>query len=370
MPDKEQYTVAVIGSTGRGNYGHGIDTVWLELPRTKIVAVADDDAEGLSRAKERLDASNAYRDYREMLAKEKPDLVAVCPRWLDQHQDMVLAAVEAKALGIYMEKPFCRTLEEADRIVQACEAAKVKLAIAHQTRYSPKLEVIRRMIDEGKIGELLELRGQGKDDQRGGGEDLWVLGSHVMNLIHYFGGEAEWCSAQVEQDGEPVSATHVKEGNEGIGLLAGDSLRAMYGLASGATGYFRSRGNVAGTPSRFGLTLYGSEGVITMTTGSLPDAHWLPDSSWTPGRSGKEWVAISSEGPGEEEPLADGGLHGGNLLACRDLLNAIEQDRQPECNVYEARATVEMIAAVFEAHRLKRRVAIPLENRQNPLAAL
>ena len=50
---------------------------------------------------------------------------------------------------IYMEKPFCRSPQEADEMIAACEANRVKLAIAFQTRYSPKLPVIRRLIDEG-----------------------------------------------------------------------------------------------------------------------------------------------------------------------------------------------------------------------------
>ena len=41
-----------------------------------------------------------------------PDLVAVAPRWLDQHRDMVIAAAERGVRGIYLEKPMCRTLEE------------------------------------------------------------------------------------------------------------------------------------------------------------------------------------------------------------------------------------------------------------------
>jgi hypothetical protein len=51
-------------------------------------------------------------------------------------------------------------------------------------------------------------------------------------------------------------------------------------------------------------------------------------------------------------------------------LDAIENDREPECNIYEARETVEMIAAVFESHRLRRPVAMPLKSRENPLTLL
>ena len=42
-----KHRVAVIGHTGRGNYGHGLDTVWKHLPAVEIVAVADADKEGL-----------------------------------------------------------------------------------------------------------------------------------------------------------------------------------------------------------------------------------------------------------------------------------------------------------------------------------
>jgi len=91
---------------------------------------------------------------------------------------------------------------------------------------------------------------------------------------------------------------------------------------------------------------------------------------WSPGRSGKKWMPVSSLGIGKEEPLNDGGLHGGNVLACRDLIAAIEEDRYPECNVLEAHNTVEMIAAVFESHRLGGPVEFPLKNRKNPLELL
>ena len=153
---------------------------------------------------------------------------------------MVVAAAQ-RGIHVYMEKPFCRTLAEADEMVAACEKHNVKLAIAHQTRYSPKLQVVREIIDSGQLGTLLELRGRGKEDQRGGGEDLWVLGSHVMNLIHFCGGQPNWCFGRVEQNGQPVTKADVKPGNEGIGPLAGDHVVAMYGLESGATGYFGSK---------------------------------------------------------------------------------------------------------------------------------
>jgi predicted dehydrogenase len=363
------YRVGVIGRTGRGDYGHGIDTVWAEVPRTKVVAVADDDKVGLAAKAKALDVDQAFSDYRQMLDTVKPDIVAIGPRWIDQHRDMVLAAVE-RGMHVYMEKPFCRTLAEADEMVAACERTHARLALAHHTRYSPKIAVIKELIAAGRIGKVLEYRGRGKEDRRGGGEDLWVLGSHVMDLTRNFGGEPQWCQSMVTVEGRPITASDVAVGAEGIGPLAGDSVKAMYGMSDGATAYFGSTRGMAGSPSRFGLQIYGSGGIIEIVTGHLPQAKLLEDSSWSPGRSGAAWQDITSAGVGVAEPMKDGGLHAGNVAAVNDLIASIEENRQPLCNVYEARGIVEMISAVFESHRLGARVPLPLANRQNPLTML
>ncbi len=332
--------------------------------------MADADPRGLAEAVRRLGMPKGFADYRKMLDEMKPDLVTLAPRWLDQHRDMVVAAAERGVRGIYLEKPMCRSLAEADEMVAACEKHEVKLAIAHQTRYSPKLRLIRELIADGRLGRIVEMRARGKDDRRGGGEDLWVLGTHVLNLMHHFGGEPRSCFANVLQQGRPIGPADVAEGNEGIGPLAGDEVHATYRLARGVTGYFDSVRGTDGRPTRFGISIYGSRGVLQLHTGYLPSVHFLEDSSWSPGRSGQKWIPISSAGLGKPEPLTDGGLHAGKVLAVKDLIRSIEEDRLPVSNIYEGRTAVEMIAAVFESHRVGRPVSLPLANRKNPLAVL
>lgn len=363
------YRVGVIGRTGHGNYGHGVDTVWSAVPRTRVVAVADDDPEGLQAATVRTGAAKGYADYRDMLAAEKLDIVALCPRWLDRHHEIALACAE-HGCHVYMEKPFVRSLEEADAVVAAFEMRHLKLAIAHTNRYTPQLDVARGLIAAGAIGDVLELRARGKEDaRRGGGEDLWVLGTHMLDLMRALVGDVDHCFAMVRQDGQPVREEHVVDGNEGIGPLAGDSIDASYRFKSGAVGYFGTHRGQAGSPSRFGLKVFGSKGVIEFESGFLKTAYLLQDSSWSPGRSGKEWVPISSNGPGKPE-TREPGAHRGNLPAVEDLIESIEQDRQPRSNVYDARAATEMIAGVFESHRLGKPVQFPLQNRRNPLTLL
>jgi len=366
-----KYRVAVIGHTGRGNYGHGLNYVWRKLPETEIIAVADADEAGRARAMDSLKAHQGYADYRKMLDVAKPDVVSICQRHLDQHHEMVLACAE-RGIHMYVEKPLCRTLAEADEMVAACEKHNVKLAIAFQTRYAPRLQTVKRMIEEGAIGDLVEVRARGKEDARGGGEDMWVLGSHLFNVMDYFIGDPRWCFAQVWQAGRLVVAEDVREGNEGIGLLAGDKIQAMYGLDDGVIATFGSQKN--GIPKegnlRFGIRIFGTAGVFDLTTGYMAPVYYLPSSNWAAPRYDQKWIEVSSAGPGEPEPLPPASNDVGNEVACRDLLQAIEEDRQPEASVYEGRTTVEMTAAVFESHRQGGPVSMPLKNRDNPLALL
>lgn len=362
-----KYRIGVIGFTGQGGYGHHLDRGWLHVPNCEVVAVADPHAGGRAAKARELKAKKAYADYRKLMDEAKPDIVAICTRWLDRHRDIVLAAAE-RGIHIYMEKPMCRSLEEADQMAAACDKKNVKFAIAYVTRYSPTLHVVRELIEDGRIGELLELRGRGKEDRRGGGEDLWVLGSHIMNMMHFLGGDPRWCFATALQDGKPVTRAHVKPGNEGIGPLAGDWLNAMYGMQDGVTAYFGTRRNMAGR--RFGLQVLGSKGMIDITTGYLPRANLLEDPSWSPGRSGKKWVPITSGGVGKPEPRQDPGRNGGNIAACKDLIRAIEDDSNPEADLHEARVSTEMIIGVFESHRVGGPVPMPLKNRKNPLTML
>jgi hypothetical protein len=98
--------------------------------------------------------------------------------------------------------------------------------------------------------------------------------------------------------------------------------------------------------------------------------YFLADPSWSPGRSNLKWQRVTSAGVGVPEPIKAGGIPNGNVAAIKDLLSAIEANRQPLCSVYEARATIEMIMAVFESQRLGKPVKLPLENRQHPLTML
>jgi len=365
-----KYRVAVIGRSGRGDYGHGLDVVWKDIENVTVVAVADEDEKGRAEAARRIGAARAYADYRQMLEKERPQIVSVAPRWIDCHRDMVLACAE-HGCHMFMEKPMARTLAEADEMIAACERRHLKLAIAHQARYSPLMPHVLDLIAQDKLGDILELRARGKEDHRGGGEDLMVLGTHMMDLMRLLAGDPQWCFARVFDLDKPVTKAQVRQGAEGIGPLAGDRIHAMYGFKSPTTGYFSTHRARHGASARFGVQVFGSKGIITIGTGTFPPVWFVEDPSWSPGRSKAQWVEITSAGLGRPETAKDTGQQApGNILIVKDLTRAIETDTQPKGSIYDGRAALEMILAVYESHRLKTAVPLPLENRRHPLDLL
>ena len=365
MPAKHR--VAVIGRTGKGNYGHGLDTVWLKTDRAEVVAIADENEAGRVAAAKRLGVKAAYADYRAMLMKEKPQVVSVADRWPDCHRDMVVACAEHGA-SMFLEKPTARTLQEADEMVAACEKHHVKCAIAHQTRYSPRVKIVKELIAEGRIGDVLEVRGHGKEDARGGGEDLMVLGTHTFDLMRFLVGNAAWCFARINQEGRKAIAGDVRQAGEQLGPILGDQIAAAYGFAGLAVGSFYTHKAKAGVGGRYWLAIRGTKGLMHVGFGAFPPAYLCEDPTWMPGKSKAAWQEITSAGLDKPEPLDVKAIDNGNIWIVDDLLDAIEKDRVPLGSLHDGRASLEMILAVYESHRLEKVVELPLKNRKHPLS--
>lgn len=364
--------VAVIGHTGRGNYGHGLDTVWQKIPEAEMVAVADGNEEGLAKELKKLGIEKGYVDYRRMLSEMKPEFVSVAPRHVDQHHDMALAAIEAGVRGLYVEKPFCRTPAEADSLIAACDRHGAVIAVAHRNRYHPTLRQIDQLIDSGELGKVLQIRGRGKGDRRGGGEDLWVLGGHILNLFHYFAGMPVSCSAIMLQNGRRVTADDVRPGAEGLGPLAADEVHARYETEKGIVAYYDSIANDDTEGNAYCLQLIGSRGMVTWHIDLDPVAHFTPGNPFHPTTEPRPWIPITTAGVGVMEDRPDQVQQVQNhVMGVRDLIDACDNHRRPLCDAQDGALAVEMICAVFESHRQEgKAIRFPLVERGNPLLKL
>ena len=359
-PSPAPIRVAVVGHTGKGNYGHGLDAVWLKVPETRIVAVSDPDLAGRKVAEVRLQAAESFADHVEMFRKARPQVVAVCPRHIDAHAEIILAAIEAGVKGLYVEKPFVRTLEEADAVVAACKSKGVRLAIAHRNRYHPALELAVKLAAAGEWGAVREVRVRGKQDQRGGGLDLWVLGGHGFNLATQFTGPAISCQAVILQEGRPATRADVREGDEGVGRIVGDEIHAKYETKSGIPLHFDSKKGLWDKKEGFGVRVVCEKATLDLRVDEEPLIHVVRDGERTPLSSGTFGVS-------ERQDIRD--LVAGHLGAVRDLLDAMRTGREPLCGPEAGRETIELITAPFASFAAGgMKVALPLVRRSHPLA--
>ncbi|MCY3022223.1 MAG: Gfo/Idh/MocA family oxidoreductase [Planctomycetota bacterium] len=356
-----RYRAAIIGHTGKGNYGHGLDVCFNDRDDVEVVAVADPDAAGRAKAAQRAKAPRQYADFREMLAQEKPQLVSVAPRWTDQHHAMALAALQAGA-HVYSEKPFTTSLAEADELLAAAAKAGLRIAVAHQMRLAPNVLHLKKLMDAGLLGEPREMRSHGKQDRRAGGEDLMVLGVHLFNLMHFFAGEALWCSARVLHQGRAVTLADARPASENIGLVAGDDISAEFGFANDVRASFTSRAKDRESAGPWGIELAGSKGTARIAA-DIPPKTFVRKS----GAADGAWEPLPDDPTLNAQPDKDP-FAAANRRMVDELLAAVREKREPACSGRDGMKAVEMVMAVYHAGVSGARVQLPLAQREHPLA--
>ncbi len=367
--------VGVIGSSGKGDYGHGLDTAFEGVEGTTVVAVADDNAAGRDRVAKKLGVSRAYADYNRMLKREELDVVCVAPRWHNERVAMVTAVAEA-GCHIYCEKPFAPTAEAADTMAAAIRETGITLAMAHQWRAMAPVQRLIQEIREEKYGRLLRVTARPKDDRRGGGEELSLHGTHLFDIMLAMAGLPRWVSGHVQQQGRDVVKQDRREATEPIGPVAGDAVDAIYGFDHGVRGYFLSTANLAvaqdrGFDNLFGLVvecektriqlrapgdafLYAAPYVLADQEQLEWEKVWIEDWHFTPEH--------------QPRPLRNSWIRLGNNILARDLVDAIHMDRSPLSGLGHAMAITEMVQGVYGSHLDQgRRLEIPLQQRMHPL---
>ncbi|HVE39075.1 MAG TPA: Gfo/Idh/MocA family oxidoreductase [Planctomycetota bacterium] len=364
--ETEVLRACVYGHTGRGGYGHGLDVCFSGIDNVKVVAVADPDEKGREAAAKRIGIMRTYSSFAEMLDQEKPQLASHGPRWVEKRLEMLTIAAE-RGVDVYMEKPIALSLEEADAIVAVTEKHGTKIVVAHQYRLLPHMRQLKKLLDEGLIGQLLEIRTRGKEDQRAGGEDLMVLGTHCMYLMRFFAGDPLCCTARVTQDGRDVTPEDRRAATEPLGPIAGDTIHATYAFDKGVQGYFASQKVPKGEGGRFQCTLYGSKGIAHVEIGTDAPVAYLPEPRWIPGKSA--WQPLPGA-PSNDHPSGLKGTAAANRYIVEELIRIRGTRERSPVDIYEARATLEMIQAVYAAHLSGGRAAFPLKNRKHPLGSL
>ena len=150
----KKYRTAVVGT---GWWGGNILLNAVKAGESKIVALCDVDTRQLQKTSNDLskltsDKPKLYRDYREMLATEKPEIVIVATpdHW---HPLIAIAAMQAGA-HVYVEKPISHTINEGKAMVKTARQTGKICQVGMHRRVSPHNVSGREFIQSGKVGKI------------------------------------------------------------------------------------------------------------------------------------------------------------------------------------------------------------------------
>lgn len=187
--------VGIIGTGFVGEIHHAAFEGWVR--DAQVVAVAS--PQNATRFADVRRIPAAYADYKEMLNNKSIDVVDIgIPN--DLHCQVV---VDAAAAGkhVIIEKPLCVTLEEADRMIDACRRAGVLLMYAEELLFAPKYVRVKTLIEEGAIGEPFLAKQSEEhpgphapwfwDVNRSGGGVLLDMGCHSIEYTRWILGKPE-----------------------------------------------------------------------------------------------------------------------------------------------------------------------------------
>ncbi len=336
------------GIVGAGVIGATHADAIAMLPGARLVAVTDvhpDRAQALAgqhgcRAEPTLEA---------MLARPDIHVVSVCVPTGLHAQVGVRAAQAGKHLVV--EKPIDVTLDAADRLIRAADAAGVAITVISQHRFDPGLIEMRRLLDDGALGELVLgeastkwYRTQGYYDSAGWRGTCDLDGGSLMNQGVHYVDLLLWAMGPVTEV-TAVCATRAHQ------IEVEDVAAAIVTFASGAVGYLVSSTAIfPGSAQR--LEIYGTSGSLVIEDGRIIRCALRNGRPVDPGPAAGTVAPAAAANAAAIDPAS----HAAQMA---DLLAAIDEGRRPAVTAESARATLQVVCAVYESAREARSIAIP-----------
>ena len=316
---------------------------YLHSGRYEIVGLADLDEAAMAEKDALFEiAPRHYTDARAMLAQEQPDVVSICT-WHPGHATWTIAAAAARPRAILCEKPMADTIGRAEQMMIACQRNDVKLGIAHQRRFLPAYTLARDLIAQGAIGRVQTIQSFAADG-------LPNYSSHQTDMYRYLlsDDECDWVMGNIERKTDRYErSTRIEDCAVGV-----------FHFTCGAVALLLS--DV--TPTVYqGALIYGSDGMINMTTRSVQLLNRDTGGTWE-----------LHEPDGTFHKLADHGdrfeWYEAPTAQAAELAGWIEGKTAH----FRGAAThglkaLQMVHAVYESARVHEKVSLPMQTRHNPL---
>ncbi|WP_405578886.1 Gfo/Idh/MocA family protein [Streptomyces sp. NBC_01190] len=339
----ENLSAAVVGAGSQGRV-HGLG--YLAAPGVTLTALADVNRESAEDLAGELNVPGVYRDYREMLADRRPDIVSVCtPPAL--HPEVVRAAIAAGARAVHCEKPIALSYGEAREMAAIAAQAGVQLTFNLQRRFDPVQRQAREWTAQGEIGEVTTIEGYCPN--------LFDWGTHILDLILFHRQDAapQWVFGQIDASVDRYV----------YGVFTETASLTQFGWPDGVRAVV-STGREPHTPV---LNLENNLGLIVQGTRGRVDVR---GARCRVRRFGKSDLVLES--PYDTDPEhwdrgVDPAITAGTAAAIGDLADALRTGRRPRSHAEHGVRGAELVFATYESSRSRRRVPLPLDRLDNAL---
>jgi predicted dehydrogenase len=298
--------------------------------RLELACGADILPEKREAFRERWGVTALYEDWLQMLAAEKPDIVAITTRGV-LHAEMALQAIEAGARMLFVEKAMACSMAEADAVLAACRRHNVAFNTGVLRRFDVRYHQARRLIEQGEIGDV-------KQAVHFASSNLLHGHIHSIDTLMYLLGDPKPRSVWGELRGEGIEFRDDR-------LDKDPSAVYRIRFENGAEAWTIPAGN-------WEFEVIGSQGVIRgMNNGS--------DWSWRkPDPSGGRRATL------REQPFPGVTAYSATQFALEDLARAVEEGRPTLGNVEVTHQATECCFAVAASHlRGGARVELPVGER-------
>jgi UDP-N-acetyl-2-amino-2-deoxyglucuronate dehydrogenase len=296
---------------------------------------------------------NKYTNFKEMIAKEKLDLVAIATE-SGKHAQIALDCIE-KGINLIIEKPIALSLEDADAIIASSKAKGVKVCACHQNRFNKSIQKIREAIESNRFGRLFHgtahirwNRGpdyykqapwRGTWEQDGGA--LMNQCIHNIDLLRWMMGDE---ITEVYAYTDRLQHEYIEAEDLGIALIKFKN--GAYGIVEGTTNIY---------PANLEETLYifGDKGTVKAGGHSVNII--------------EEWhFADKKDDPNEvkakyhENPPNIYGF--GHTPLYADVIDAAKNNRKPYIDAEAGRRALELVLAIYKSAAEGQAIRLPLKS--------
>ena len=294
-----------------------------------------------------------YPDYKEMLAKEKPNLVAIATE-SGKHAQIALDCIDANC-NLIIEKPIALSIGDANSIIKAASEKGVKVCTNHQNRFNKAISKIRDAVEKGRFGKMFygtaHIRWNrnweyyGRAPWRGtwaqDGGALMNQCIHNIDLLNWMMGKKP---IEVFAYTDRLNHPYIEAEDLGIALVR--FVDGSYGIIEGTT-------DICPVNLEETLYLFGEKGTVKAGGKSVNIIEeWRFSDALD---DGEDIKAKFSENPPN--------VYGfGHTPLYTDVIDAIQNDREPYVTAEDGKKALEMVLAIYKSAAEGRPVKLPLDD--------